>query len=71
MNLCFPVFKLESFRTLHSQKLTWKPQKSPIKTTGLLKRGYVSFHVSLEWKVQECAEMGALTMSATHRRFHR
>ena len=32
---------------LPSRKLTWKPQKGPIKTTVLLKGGYMSFHVSL------------------------
>ena len=29
-----------------SQKLTWKPKKSPMKTTVPLKRGYMGFHVS-------------------------
>ena len=33
--------------TLHSRKLTWKPKKGPIKTTVLLKGGYMGFHVSL------------------------
>ena len=28
-------------------QLTWKPQKGPIKTTVLLKGGYMGFHVSL------------------------
>ena len=32
---------------LHSRKLTWKPKKGPIKTTVLLKGGYMGFHVSL------------------------
>ena len=32
---------------LPSRKLTWKPQKGPIKTTVLLKGGYMGFHVSL------------------------
>ena len=32
---------------IHSRKLTWKPKKGPIKTTGLLKGGYMGFHVSL------------------------
>ena len=29
------------------KKLTWKPKKSPIKTTGLLDGDYMGFHVSL------------------------
>ena len=32
---------------LHSRKLTWQPQKGPIKTTGLLEGDYMSLHVSL------------------------
>ena len=32
---------------LPSRKLTWKPKKGPIKTTVLLKGGYMGFHVSL------------------------
>ena len=28
-------------------KLTWKPKKGPIKTTVLLKGGYMGFHVGL------------------------
>ena len=32
---------------VHSRKLTWKPKKGPVKTTVLLKGGYVGFHVSL------------------------
>ena len=32
---------------LHSRKLTWKPNKGPIKTTVLLKGDYMGFHVSL------------------------
>ena len=32
---------------LHSRKLTWKPKKGPIKTTVLLKGGYMGFHDSL------------------------
>ena len=35
------------FRGFHSRKLTWKPKKGPIKTTVLLKGGYMGFHVSL------------------------
>ena len=34
-------------KDLHSGKLTWKPKKGPIKTTVLVKRGYMGFHVSL------------------------
>ena len=30
-----------------SWKLTWKPKKGPMKTTVLLKGGYMGFHVSL------------------------
>ena len=36
-----------SDRKLPSRKLTWKPKKGPIKTTVLLKGGYMGFHVSL------------------------
>ena len=32
---------------LPSRKLTQKPKKGPIKTTVLLKGGYMDFHVSL------------------------
>ena len=32
---------------LHSRKLTWKPKRSPIKITVLLKGAYMGFHVSL------------------------
>ena len=32
---------------VHSRKLTWKPKKGPIKTTVLLTRYYMGFHVSL------------------------
>ena len=32
---------------IHSRKLTWKPKKGPVKTTVLLKEGYIGFHVSL------------------------
>ena len=32
---------------LHSRKLTWKPKKGTVKTTVLLKRDYMGFHVSL------------------------
>ena len=32
---------------IHSQKLTWKPKKGPIKTTVPLKGAYMGFHVSL------------------------
>ena len=39
---------------LHSRKLTWKPQKGPIKTTFLLKGDYMGFHVSLG----ECSGLG-------------
>ena len=31
----------------HSRKLTWKPKKSPLKTTVLLQGDYMGFHVSL------------------------
>ena len=30
-----------------SKPTTWKPKKGPFKTTGLLKGGYMGFHVSL------------------------
>ena len=39
--------------TLHSRKLTWKPNKSPRKTTVLLKGDSMGFHVSLG----ECTSM--------------
>ena len=39
--------RLLNLRQLHSRKLTWKPQKGPIKTTALLKGYYMGFHVSL------------------------
>ena len=32
---------------IHSRKPTWKPKKGTIKTTGLLKGGYMGFHVNL------------------------
>ena len=32
---------------LHSRELTWKPNLVPIRTTVLLKEGYLGFHVSL------------------------
>ena len=38
---------MDSYRGLHSRKLTWKPKKGPIKTTVLLKGGFLGFHVSL------------------------
>ena len=44
---------------VHSQKLTWKPKKGPIKTTVLLQGDYMGFHVSLG----ECSYM---TRQATH-----
>ena len=34
-------------KVLHSRKLTWKPKKSPIKTTVPLKGDPMGFHVSL------------------------
>ena len=34
-------------QVVHSRKPTWKPKKGPIKTTVLLKGGYMGFHVSL------------------------
>ena len=37
----------EAVENVHSRKLTWKPQKGPIKTTVLLKGDYMGFHVSL------------------------
>ena len=36
-----------TLRSIPSRKLTWKPKKGPIKTTVLLKGGYMGFHVSL------------------------
>ena len=38
---------LYDWASLHSQKLTWKPQKGPIKTTVLLQGDYMGVHVSL------------------------
>ena len=38
---------LQASRGLHSRKLTWKPKKSHVKTTVLLKGDYMGFHVSL------------------------
>ena len=40
---------------IHSRKLTWKPKRSPIKITVLLKRDYMGLHVSL----RECSELKA------------
>ena len=34
---------------LHSRKLTWKPKKSPIKTTVLLKGDYIIWVSMLVW----------------------
>ena len=38
---------ITSYNWVHSWKLTRKPQRGPIKTTVLLKWGYMGFHVSL------------------------
>ena len=38
---------------VQSLKLPWKPKKGPVKTTALLNRVYMGFHVSLgECKAQ-------------------
>ena len=46
---------------IHSRKLTWKPQKGPIKTTVLIKGGYMGFHVSLG----ECIPLGPSTNASS------
>ena len=45
--LIHPMIMPYRISYIHSRKLTWKPQKGPIKTTVLLKGGYMGFHVSL------------------------
>ena len=47
------LWHTEALGRLHSRKLTWKPKKGPMKTTVLLKGGYMGFHVSLG----ECTEL--------------
>ena len=46
-NGALPFFGSPIPKPLHSRKLTWKPKKGSIKTTVLLKGGYMGFHVSL------------------------
>ena len=41
-----PESRLEAW-SLHSRKLTWKPKTGPLKTSVLVKEGYMNFHVSL------------------------
>ena len=41
-------------KCIYSRKLTWKPKKGPIKTTVLLKGGYMGFHVSLGECISYC-----------------
>ena len=64
-------FGVEGSTNLHSRKLTWKPEKGPIKTTVPLKGGYMGFHVSLgECSFMACPKQEkALTRRAQQQRW--